>query len=235
VGHISYNGCASQFYFCRNWVTEVSWHATLVAKVRKSVYRKFLELNAPVKFTMLLLMLNVWLYRYTGHPRPCARGQLATTPPLRYSCTAVRVQLYRWGGRCTGSGARVQLCYRSGLGGRRVLLHDRGTRAARFHEVEAGVLGGVSARWLLQQPAHVVDGCAAGRLGLGLIPQTTCEESLRQLDSHPAAYVLAAGRAAVRRDGGVEVVNPMEQSSFLRYFVHHSQCQMAAVVALLQA
>jgi hypothetical protein len=64
------------------------------------------------------------------------------------------------------------------------------------------VLGGVSARWLPQQPAHVVDGCAAGRLGLGLIPPTTCEESLRQLDSHPAAYVLAAGRAAVRRDGG---------------------------------
>jgi hypothetical protein len=29
--------CAGQFYFCRNWVTEVSWHATLVAKVRKSV------------------------------------------------------------------------------------------------------------------------------------------------------------------------------------------------------
>ena len=49
-------------FTCINWVTEVSWHATLVAKVRKSLYRIFLELNAPVKFTMLLLMLHVWLY-----------------------------------------------------------------------------------------------------------------------------------------------------------------------------
>jgi hypothetical protein len=102
VGHISYNGCASQFYFCRNWVTEVSWHATLVAKVRKSVYRKFLELNAPVKFTMLLLMLNVWLYWYTG---PDLTLQ-STQPGRAWRAGGSRAGIGRAGSGREGSGGR---------------------------------------------------------------------------------------------------------------------------------
>ena len=44
--------CAPVNFTCINWVTEVLWHAPLVAKVRKSLYRSFLELNAPVSIDL---------------------------------------------------------------------------------------------------------------------------------------------------------------------------------------
>ena len=41
-------GCAGQFYFCRNWVTEVSGDAKCAPKVRKSIHRAPLVGNTEI-------------------------------------------------------------------------------------------------------------------------------------------------------------------------------------------
>jgi hypothetical protein len=92
-------GCAGQFYFVeigycnRSFCVTVMCDVNCTEKCRKCLTRSFLELNAPVKFT-ILLMLN------TAVPVPQSTYYRTAVPVVsiwRMYPRAVVVQLYSCG------------------------------------------------------------------------------------------------------------------------------------------
>ena len=77
--------CAGQFYFSRNWVTEVSWHATLVAKVPKIDLQKFFRTECAGQVYNAFTYAACMAVPVYGSPPPLrsrTAGHHATAPPV---------------------------------------------------------------------------------------------------------------------------------------------------------